>query len=57
MHPITTTHYFVKNAEKDQFSDLVKAVKEALKPMDQLLIKGSNSMNLASLVEKLENDG
>ncbi len=50
-------YYFVKNAEKDQFSDLVKAVKEALKPTDQLLIKGSNSMNLASLVEELENEG
>ncbi len=55
--PPGKAHYFVKNAEKDQFSDLVKAVKEALKPTDQLLIKGSNSMNLASLVEELENDG
>ena len=54
--PPGKAHYFVKNAEKDQFSDLVKAVKEALKPTDQLLIKGSNSMNLASLVEKLENE-
>ena len=55
--PPGKAHYFVKNAEKDQFSNLVKAVKEALKPMDQLLIKGSNSMNLASLVEELENEG
>ena len=55
--PPGKAHYFVKNAEKDQFSDLVKAVKEALKPTDQLLIKGSNSMNLASLVEELENEG
>ena len=54
--PLGRVHYFVKNADKDQFSDLVKAVKKALKPTDQVLIKGSNSMNLANLVEELENE-
>ena len=54
--PPEKVHYFVKNADKDQFSDLVKAVKKALKPTDQVLIKGSNSMNLANLVEELENE-
>ena len=54
--PSGKVHYFVKNADKDQFSDLVKAVKKALKSTDQVLIKGSNSMNLANLVEELENE-
>ena len=48
-------YYFKKTAEEDQFEDLVKQVKESLKEQDQILIKGSNSMNLAKLVEELEN--
>ena len=43
-----------KTAEEDQFEDLVKQVKESLKEQDQILIKGSNSMHLAKLVEELE---
>ena len=33
---------------------MVKQVKESLKEQDQILIKGSNSMHLAKLVEELE---
>ena len=47
-------HYFIKNDEKDQFEQLTKAVRESLTPADQILLKGSNSMNLAKLVEDLE---
>lgn len=45
--------YFKKTADQDQFDDLVKAVKEKLQPADQILLKGSNSMNLSLLVAKL----
>lgn len=49
-------HYFVKNESRDDFDQLLAAVKKTLKPADQLLLKGSNSMNLASLVESLEEE-
>ena len=55
MFPLGHVYYFKKTAEEDQFEDLVKQVKESLKAQDQILIKGSNSMNLAKLVEELEN--
>lgn len=45
--------YFKKTADQDQFDDLVKSVQEKLQPADQILLKGSNSMNLAGLLEKL----
>ena len=54
MFPLGHVYYFKKTAEEDQFEDLVKQVKENLKEQDQILIKGSNSMNLAKLVEELE---
>ena len=50
MFPLGHVYYFKKTAEEDQFEDLVKQVKESLKEQDQILIKGSNSMNLAKLV-------
>ena len=55
MFPLGHVYYFKKTAEEDQFEDLVKQVKESLKELDQILFKGSNSMNLAKLVEELEN--
>ena len=55
MFPLGHVYYFKKTAEEDQFEDMVKQVKESLKELDQILIKGSNSMNLAKLVEELEN--
>ena len=54
IYPPGKVHYFSKNDEKDQFEQLIKAVKEKLTPTDQILLKGSNSMNLAKLVEDLE---
>ena len=54
MFPLGHVYYFKKTAEEDQFEELVKQVKESLKEQDQILIKGSNSMNLAKLVEELE---
>ena len=55
MFPLGHVYYFKKTAEEDQFEDLVKQVKESLKEQDQILIKGSNSMNLAKLIEEIEN--
>ena len=54
IYPPGKVHYFIKNDEKDQFEQLTKAVREKLTPADQILLKGSNSMNLAKLVEDLE---
>ena len=54
IYPPGKVHYFIKNDEKDQFEQLTKAVRESLTPADQILLKGSNSMNLAKLVEDLE---
>ena len=54
IYPPGKVHYFIKNDEKDQFEQLSQAVRENLTPTDQILLKGSNSMNLAKLVEDLE---
>ncbi|MEZ7551273.1 UDP-N-acetylmuramoyl-tripeptide--D-alanyl-D-alanine ligase [Streptococcus sp. 20925_1_22] len=54
IYPPGKVHYFIKNDEKDQFEQLKQAVRESLTPTDQILLKGSNSMNLAKLVEDLE---
>ncbi|MBZ2140113.1 UDP-N-acetylmuramoyl-tripeptide--D-alanyl-D-alanine ligase [Streptococcus gordonii] len=54
IYPPGRVHYFIKNDEKDQFEQLTKAVREKLTLADQILLKGSNSMNLAKLVEDLE---
>ncbi|SNM70700.1 UDP-N-acetylmuramoylalanyl-D-glutamyl-2, 6-diaminopimelate--D-alanyl-D-alanyl ligase [Streptococcus pneumoniae] len=56
MFPIGHVYYFKKTEGQDQFEDLVKQVKESLGAYDQILLKGSNSMNLAKLVERLENE-
>ena len=56
IYPPGKVHYFIKNDEKDQFEQLTKAVKEKLTPADQILLKGSNSMDLAKLVEDLEGE-
>ena len=56
IYPLGKVHYFIKNDEKDQFEQLTKAVREKLTPADQILLKGSNSMNLAKLVEDLEEE-
>ena len=56
MFPIGHVYYFKKTEDQDQFEDLVKQVKESLGVHDQILHKGSNSMNLAKLVESLENE-
>ena len=56
MFPIGHVYYFKKTEDQDQFEDLVKQVKESLGTNDQILLKGSNSMNLAKLVESLETE-
>ncbi|MBP2622679.1 UDP-N-acetylmuramoyl-tripeptide--D-alanyl-D-alanine ligase [Streptococcus oricebi] len=49
-------HYFLKDETEDQFDDLLAALKASLKPTDQVLLKGSNSMNLAKIVQALEEE-
>lgn len=57
MFPIGHVYYFKKTAGEDQFEAMTKQVKESLGAHDQILIKGSNSMNLAKLVESLQDEG
>lgn len=57
MFPIGHVYYFKKTADEDQFEAMVKQVKESLGVHDQILLKGSNSMNLAKLVESLQDEG
>ncbi len=55
MFPMGKVYYFKKTAEEDQFADLVKQVQTILQPADQILLKGSNSMQLDKVLEALEN--
>ncbi len=45
-----TVHYFEKEAKPQ----LIAAIKEALQPTDSLLLKGSNGMGLAEIVDALQ---
>ena len=54
MFPLGHIYYFKKTADEDQFDDMLKQIKESLGEHDQILLKGSNSMNLAKVVEELE---
>lgn len=54
LFPIGKVYFFKKNAQEDQFSDLLGKIREILEPNDQILLKGSNSMNLSKIVEELE---
>ena len=55
MFPPNRIHFFKKNDQEDQFDALSQAVSDQLGDKDQILLKGSNSMNLANLVQNLEN--
>ena len=54
MFPLGKVYYFKKTADEDQFDDMLKTVQTVLQPADQILLKGSNSMHLAKVVEALE---
>ena len=54
MFPLGHVYYFKKTADEDQFDAMVKQIKESLGEHDQILLKGSNSMNLAKVVEELQ---
>lgn len=54
--PLGKVYYFKKTKDQDQFEELLKRIKEILQPEDQILLKGSNSMNLDQVVEFLEAD-
>ena len=51
--PPETVKYFRKDDEKDELENMSQALLDDLKPMDQILLKGSNSMRLAEVVKKL----
>lgn len=51
--PIDKVYFFRKNEAEDQFDELVASVTASLDPDDQILLKGSNSMNLDRLVAML----
>lgn len=52
--PIGKIYFFQKNAELNQFEELVQCVQALLGEHDQILLKGSNSMGLAKIVTILE---
>lgn len=54
MFPIGKVYYFKKTANEDQFDAMLETVQKVLQPADQILLKGSNSMQLAKVVEALE---
>ncbi|WP_170243805.1 UDP-N-acetylmuramoyl-tripeptide--D-alanyl-D-alanine ligase [Streptococcus suis] len=56
MFPLGKVYFFKKTAEEDQFEDLVKQVQLVLGTNDQILLKGSNSMQLAKVVDMLEHE-
>lgn len=51
--PAGAVSYFEKSAQKDEFDLLSASLLQTIEPTDQLLFKGSNSMNLAKLVDRL----
>ncbi len=55
MYPIGKVYFFKKNEQVDQFDDLRQHVLEIVESNDQILLKGSNSMNLNQIVEALTN--
>ncbi|MGT2755148.1 UDP-N-acetylmuramoyl-tripeptide--D-alanyl-D-alanine ligase [Streptococcus ovis] len=54
VYPQGQVRYFKKTTTEDHFEEMTHFVREILQPEDQILLKGSNSMNLARLVEQLE---
>ena len=51
--PPERVKYFRKDDEKDELENMSQALLDDLKPMDQILLKGSNSMRLAEVVKKI----
>lgn len=54
--PIGHVYYFKKTANEDQFEDMLVRIKEMMHSNDQILLKGSNSMHLAKIVDSLESN-
>ncbi|MGT2911179.1 UDP-N-acetylmuramoyl-tripeptide--D-alanyl-D-alanine ligase [Streptococcus cameli] len=52
--PPNQVYFYQKNETEDQFEEMLKKIKDLLAPEDQILLKGSNSMNLSKIVEALE---
>lgn len=54
MFPIGKVYYFKKTADENQFDAMLETIQKVLQPADQILLKGSNSMQLVKIVEALE---
>ncbi|MGT2896207.1 UDP-N-acetylmuramoyl-tripeptide--D-alanyl-D-alanine ligase [Streptococcus entericus] len=52
--PAGRVSHFTKTKNLDQLEELTQALRAVLEPADQVLFKGSNSMNLSHAVEVLE---
>ena len=57
MFPKGSLRFYRKDADIDELEALKKDVKEDLQASDQILLKGSNSMQLSKLVDELEARG
>lgn len=53
IYPIGKVYFFRKNAEVDQFTELCQHIKHLVGENDQILLKGSHSMNLDQVVDLL----
>ncbi|VTR80312.1 UDP-N-acetylmuramoylalanyl-D-glutamyl-2, 6-diaminopimelate--D-alanyl-D-alanine ligase [Streptococcus canis] len=53
LYPAGKVRFFPKNQQEDQFEAMQEHVQAILNPSDQILLKGSNSMGLARLVDDL----
>ena len=54
MFQLEKFYYFKKTADENQFDAMLETIQKVLQPADQILLKGSNSMQLAKIVEALE---
>ncbi|QCK45399.1 UDP-N-acetylmuramoyl-tripeptide--D-alanyl-D-alanine ligase [Streptococcus pyogenes] len=56
VYPAEQVHYFLKTEQEDQFEAMAQYVQNILNPFDQILLKGSHSMSLEKLVDRLVTD-
>lgn len=54
MYPLGAIRFYQKNKEKDELEELISDLSKTVKSTDQLLLKGSNSMNLNRVVDAIK---
>lgn len=52
-YPSGRVSFFKKNNQEDQYEDMCQYLLTILEPNDQMLLKGSHSMLLANVVDRL----